>query len=295
MNPQQLSQFMQTKEFNDMVDMAMLEEGVYGNLGGMDYLRAKQAYINGMFDGVVYTEKNNIQRDPAVPGWSDVDQSRRGWAGLQLQAQSQAMQAAKFQREMEEDDIRRELLYERDPKTGKLKYRDGAAPPGWVRDPVTGRLVRDYNKTGKSGSGSDNNDGTTRRPQLQEKIRLQWKGDTPNDTNGDEDDRMDPPQILPKDLEEYAGQATPYEKLPAYVQKKVADLIGEENAGDPSLYTIYYKPYQRGGLWGALNDTETVVDIVPTNIAITNASQILDTLNGGLYGEADFTNMLPKQ
>ena len=63
MDPRSLSQWMQSDEFSKMVDLAMIEEGVAGNLKGMDYLRAKQAYISGIFDGVVYTEKNDLQRD----------------------------------------------------------------------------------------------------------------------------------------------------------------------------------------------------------------------------------------
>lgn len=77
-----IGELMKTKEFNDMVDAAMAERGVADNLSGRDYERARQSFIEGIYDGIIYEEKNNIQRDLGKPSWSEKDTSDRGWASF---------------------------------------------------------------------------------------------------------------------------------------------------------------------------------------------------------------------
>lgn len=127
MNPQRLSQWMQSDEFSKMVDLAMIEEGVAGNLKGMDYLRAKQAYISGIFDGVVYTEKNDLQRD-----YDRMTAHERAEIGMQQVRQN---------------------LAERQFALETQKYADERAGK-YIIDPNTNKVVG-LRKTSSSSSGED--------------------------------------------------------------------------------------------------------------------------------------------
>lgn len=115
-------------------------------------------------------------------------------------------------------------------------------------------------KGGKSGSGSGGGYGTLMNGHG---VRLEWNGDTPKDTNGEDDDNVSA-MPLGADTEYVSGKAVSYDELPTYMKNKVDRIVGDR--GLVTDYTYYIRPYKSGGLWGMLNDTEAALDIVPNGI-----------------------------
>ena len=258
MDPQRLNQWMQTQEFSDMVDMAMIEEGVAGNLTGMDYARAKQSYISGMFDGVVYQEKNNWQRDPDKLDPKERHGMAMDEARLAISKQELGL------RQREYADRRRDQINSL-LADGYILDKDGNIL-GW--DPKKSLSVQKaaaVKAASSGGSGSGGSKKTTGKyTVLETPVKLSWKGNNPNDTNGEADDDMEVEAVKKDDLATFEGLPKTYDQLPTYVRNKVDAIIGDR--GDGNYYTYYYRPFKRGGLWGALNDTEAEVMMVPTKL-----------------------------
>lgn len=255
--------FVKSDVVQQYIDRVLQERGVAGNLSGEDYMRARQSLENGIYEGIVYTESHTPQRNLDKMTPDQIDTMKRGWASLDLQRQQMALsERDKYNERIADGYIldKNGFIVDWDPSRS-LSVKRAAA----IKAASSG-------KGGSSGE-SGGSGGTMHEPQLKKAIRLSWKGNNPKDTNGEADDDMNPPQVLPDDIEEYAGEGTPYEKLPTYVRKKVDNIIGR---GDPSIYTFYYKPFKKG----FINDDETVVDIVPTHLVVDDAdADIFSVIN----------------
>lgn len=114
--------------------------------------------------------------------------------------------------------------------------------------------------SGGSGSDSDGGSGGYGTVVNGNGIRLEWHGDNPNDTNGEDDDKVTG-MPLGADTEYVSGNPVSYDKLPTYMQNKVKNIVG--NRGLDSDYIYFVRPYKSGGIW---DDTEAALDIVPYNI-----------------------------
>lgn len=206
----------------------LAERGVLDNLSGAALARARRSVINGIIDGAVYSEQHSPQRDPGVPGWSELDASRRGWAGL---AQS-------------ESHFQQEMAYKRAALAASI-------------DDATGKKIS--GSRGKKGSGSgssSSSQGNTHFTQGTESIRLTFNGSNPA---GDKAPKV---SVLPSDVEEHVGTLTSYDKLPQYIKDKVDIMIGDSRA---DMYNYYWQPYHDDfGPW----NTQEEIDIVPRKLNV---------------------------
>jgi hypothetical protein len=99
----------------------------------------------------------------------------------------------------------------------------------------------------------------------QQGIRVSWRGNTPNPTNGDADNDV---ATKPLDKEaEYTGKAYEYDDLPQYAKNHVDRIIG--NKGNFDNYIYFFKPFE-GGLF---NDSEAELDIVPRKVMKDNSKE----------------------
>ena len=167
----------------------LAERGVLDNLSGAALARARQSVINGIIDGAVYSEQHSPQRDPGVPGWSELDASRRGWAGL---AQS-------------ESHFQQEMAYKRAALAASL---DGDG------------------KKAKSGSGSD--PSTQHFTQSKEGTRISWRGNDPASSESRYMDHVIEAMDLSKDKER-PGTAYRYKDLPEYAKRMARTRAGSGN------------------------------------------------------------------
>lgn len=167
----------------------LAERGVLNNLSGAALARARQSVINGIIDGAVYSEQHSPQRDPGVPGWSELDASRRGWAGL---AQS-------------ESHFQQEMAYKRAALAATLD---------------------ENGKKAKSGSGSD--PSTQHFTQSKEGTRISWRGNDPASSESRYMDHVIEAMDLSKDKER-PGTAYRYKDLPEYAKRMARTRAGSGN------------------------------------------------------------------
>lgn len=232
--PEQLSQFGEQIANDFAAKVSTLPElqlaanqileanGVTGNLTGESLRRAQQQVIRGLIDGAVYTESHSPQRDYGKLTASEIAHLRA--SGFDEQGNYHA---------------------EWDPAIKKAKaIAEIKAGTG------TGTTANGTKKTGGSGYGAIINGNG---------IRLEWKGNNPGDTNGEADNDMEKPKLIPDD-EEYVGTPVEFEDLPLYIRNKITKLVGEK--GNMEDYIYYYRPYEEG----IFDDTEAAVDIVPRKI-----------------------------
>lgn len=252
-NPQTIAQFRQDMsaipELQAQADAILQANGVYDNLKGRSLEQARQQVINGMIDGAVYTENHNPTRDLNVPTWSEKRQDARADAQMKMA--------------MQDWYDHRNLTYELDENGNAIGYKSNTDIPGYARDPMTGKLVKVGTGT-SSGSSGSRGGGSEYRTVNKGGLRLEWKGNNPNPTNGDADDDMSVTP-LDKDEKKYVGLPKDYDDLPPFVQAKIDKAVGPN--GDVDDYEYYYRPY-KSSMWG---DTEAAVDMIPRGLTKHNS------------------------
>lgn len=122
-------------ELQQAAEAIAVERGVYDNLTGINRERARQSILNGIIDGAVYQEKVNPVRDAGVMSASERDASARGWA-------AQRIAQEKWEREKEEDDIRRKLLYKTDDEGNIIGLNDNYVKDNYTVDPLSGKMKK---------------------------------------------------------------------------------------------------------------------------------------------------------
>lgn len=225
-------------ELQQAADAILAERGVLGNLTGANLERARQSVLNGIIDGSVYQEKVNPVRDPGVMSASERDSSARGWAG-----HNESVRMHNLQLKMAGYDENGVYHPENDQTLKKAE------------------AVAKAKGSGSKGSGSS----TMKDTQTNGRVRFTWNGNNPNDTNGDADDDYNVEAVANDDTK-HPGVLYSYDRLPTYVKKAIAPLIGD---GKQHLYNYYFKPYE-GGLF---NDNEASVELVPRKVITQNGNQ----------------------
>jgi hypothetical protein len=123
----------------------------------------------------------------------------------------------------------------------------------------------------KGGSNGGRGSSTMKDTQTSGRVRLTWNGNNPNDTNDAADDDYSVEAVANDDTE-HPGVLYSYDRLPTYVKKAIAPLVGD---GKQHLYDYYFKPYE-GGIF---NDDEASVELVPRKIITQNRNG--STSDGG--------------
>ncbi len=248
-------------ELQQAADAILQERGVLENLSGSNLERARQSVLNGIIDGAVYQESVKPVRDAGVMSASERDSSARGWANHNESVRQHNMQIA---------------------MAGYTQDEDG----NWTYDPkkdVTLRkaqAVAAAKGTGSRGGGSS----TMKDTQTGGRVKFTWNGNNPADTNGDADDDYNVEAVASDDTN-HPGVLYSYDRLPTYVKKAIAPLVGD---GKQHLYDYYFQPYS-GGLF---NDTEASVELVPRKIITQNRNQGSGAAGGG--SEDDGLNDIPE-
>lgn len=236
-------------ELQRAADAILEERGVNENLSGYNLRRARQSVINGMIDGAVYQENHSPQRDLGV--MTPMEQN-------QIDMQQKQFNLSKVQL-----DARAASMGYRVDDNGNL-----------VVDPDRMKALKELKKSGKNNTNDSLDDGYTTKNK--KSIKLTWKGNNPDDTNGKADDDYTIKEM--EDGESLPGQAVKFDELPSFVQERVKRVIG---GGKTKLYRYFYQPFERG--WWRIggnssmgNDTETEVAIVPADVVKFNKNPNLD-------------------
>jgi hypothetical protein len=227
-------------ELQQAADAILVERGAAENLTGNNLERARQSVINGIIDGAVYTEKVNPVRDAGVMSSQEQASNALSWAN-----HNESVRQHNLQLKMAGFD------------------ENGVYHPELDQSVSKARAIAEAKNAGKgSGSkGSSSEYGAIN----QQGVRISWKGNTPNNTNGDADNDVGT-KPLDKD-EEYVGRAYDYDDLPQYAKNHVDKVIG--NKGNYDNYVYYFKPF-KGSFWG---DTEAELDIVPRKVMKDNSEE----------------------
>lgn len=249
-------------ELQMAADSILEERGVNQNLTGANLARARKAVLNGMIDGAVYQENHNPQRDLGVLTAAEKAADARAQQQFNLQKFSLDAKAASMGYKVNDD--------------GKL-----------VIDPERMKALKELKAAGKKGSkGSGMGAESMYETQSSGRVKISWRGNNPNDTNGEADDDIKVQQVS-DDTEEHPGKPMTYDELPTFVKQKVNKVIGIITnpktgniigGGDPDLYQYYYQPFIGRGIW---NDTEAEVEIVPMKVTKYNGEEALDFSLGG--------------
>jgi hypothetical protein len=250
MNPQMLNRWMQSEEFSKMVDLAMLEEGVAGNLKGMDYLRAKQAYVSGIFDGVVYTEKNDLQRNPGVLDPAQQNTIALGWANHNLSKaqfdQSRRAQDLELYMEGIEYDAQGKPIYNDKHDLKSQRDINKAA--------IIAGIKQDSKTSGSNGSSS------SYRTQSKNRAVLTWESGDPNKDEKYRDFNNITVEDVPDDEPAHVGKFITFEKLPYWAREAAMARIGDGNA---NMYEYYFEDYNdRWGPWNRHAKLEMVPRVI---------------------------------
>lgn len=232
-------------ELQMAADAILEERGVNQNLTGYNLQRARQSVINGMIDGAVYQENHNPQRDLDVLTSAE---------NAQIDMQRKQFNLSKFQL----DAKAASMGYKVDDE-GNLKI-----------DPDRMKALKDLKAAGKGKSSTSVSVGYETKNK--KGIKLSWHGNNPNDRNGEADDDITVAEM--KDGDPLPGMFVSYESLPSYVRDKVKDAIG---GGNIDLYRYSYQPFKAGGgPWNILDDTETEIAIIPTDVVKYNSDTEMD-------------------
>lgn len=216
-------------ELQMAADAILEERGVNQNLTGYNLQRARQSVINGMIDGAIYQENHNPQRDLGVL--------------TQAEQEQLDMQQKQFNLSKAQLDARAASMGYKIDDNGNLQI-----------DPDRMEALKELKKAGKGNSDSNDREYTT---QNKKGIKISWRGNNPNDTNGKADDDINVKEM--EDGEALPGLPVTIDKLPTYVRNKVNTIIGEDN---DDLYRYYYQPFKGG----TFNDTEAEIAIIPANV-----------------------------
>lgn len=223
-------------ELQQAADDILRAQGVASNLTGRNLKQARQQVINGMIDGAVYSEQHNPQRN-----LGKLTQSEQ--TSFNLQRENMNRQAAAQGLTWNG----REYVYNLDKDPSMQKAKEVAKIKAQA-----GALGR---KSSSSEYGAINQQG----------IRVSWRGNTPNQTNGDADNDV---ATKPLDKEaEYTGRAYEYDDLPQYAKNHVDRIIG--NKGNFDNYIYFFKPFEEG----TFNDSEAELDIVPRKVMKDNSEE----------------------
>lgn len=198
--------------------------------------KAQQQVIRGLIDGAVYSEQHNPKRD-----LGKLTQSEQ--TSFALQRENMNRQAAAQGLTWNG----KEYVYNPDKDPSMQNAKEVAK-------------IKAQTKT-SGGKGSSSEYGVIN----QQGIRVSWRGNTPNPTNGDTDNDV---ATKPLDKEaEYTGKAYEYDDLPQYAKNHVDRIIG--NKGNFDNYIYFFKPFE-GGLF---NDSEAELDIVPRKVMKDNSKE----------------------
>ena len=222
-------------ELQQAADAILAERGVTENLTGNNLERARQSVLNGIIDGAVYTESVKPVRDEGRMSAAQAASNALGWAN-----HNESVRMHNLQLKMSGYDENGVYHPENDQTLKKAQVV--AAAKG--------------NFSGGRGSS------TTKDTQASGRVRLTWNGNNPNDTNGDADNDYSVEAVANDDTE-HPGVLYSYDRLPTYVKKAIAPLVGD---GKQHLYDYYFKPYD-GGFF---NDSEASVELVPRKIITQN-------------------------
>lgn len=247
-----INAFMNSDFVKNVVDNVLVERGVDANLTGQSYDKARQSVLNGIYEGVVYQEKHNPQRDLGVPSWSEKETAAR--ANRQL-----AME------ESEKGLIWNGSGYDLDPTGGTALQRSLALERA--------KAEAKANAAGSSGKSGSSSSGSGYTTLINNGIRVSWKGNNPNELNGDADADLSVSYI--KDNDDPISAPVDYDNLPQYAKNRVDAIVGEK--GDYRNYIIYFKPFKKG----FFNDTEAELEVVPKKLA----RDTVDNEDLDIYGE----------
>lgn len=225
-------------ELQQAADAILAERGVNENLTGVNLERARQSVLNGIIDGAVYAESAKPVRDEGVMSAAQKASNALGWAN-----HNESVRQHDLQLKMAGYD-----------KNGVYHPEDDQA----LRK---AEVLAKAKGTGSKGSGSS----TMKDTQTNGRVRFTWNGNNPNDTNGDADDDYNVEAVASDDTE-HPGVLYSYDRLPTYVKKAIAPLVGD---GKQHLYDYYFKPYEEG----FFNDGEASIELVPRKIITQNRNQ----------------------
>ena len=235
---QDVDGFLNTEAAQRGIDDILIGTGAMEHLSGKNLERARQEIINGIRDGIMYEESSKPVRDAAVPSWSERRADERA---TRAQAISEAMNGITWE-------------------DGKPVYsKDNDLQLQRQLQQIQERAKYKTSGSGISGSSSGSSRGGSGYGTINEQgIRINWKGNNPDNLNGDADDDI---ELSPLDKDEqYVGAPKDYDDLPQYMKDKVDKIVG--NRGSVDDYIYYYRPYESG----YFNDTESALDIVPRKV-----------------------------
>lgn len=223
-------------EFNQAINDIMEARQVNGNLTGRNYEVARQNIINGIMEGSAYQEKRSVQQNPGVLTAPQAASNALGWAN-----HNESVRQHNLQLKMAGYDENGVYHPENDQT---LKKAEAVAKA-----------------KGTTGGGSRGG-STMKDTQTSGRVKFSWHGNNPGDTNGDADDDYDVEAVDNNDTS-HPGVLYSYDRLPTYVKKAIAPLVGD---GRQHLYDYYFQPFS-GGFF---NDTEASVELVPRKVITQN-------------------------
>jgi len=221
--------------------------------GSNNYKAALQQIVNGIADGAIFQRQSNMQRDLSVMTAAEEQSAKLGWANHQLDQ-------AKLDESKRQHNLQM-MIAGYDPKTGEYDS---------TKDQTVKRAAAIT--AAKSGGSGSRGGSTMRDTQTSGRIRLKWHGDNPADTNDGADNDYTVEEVANDDTG-HPGTLYSYDRLPTYVRKAIAPLIGD---GKQHLYNYYFQPYE-GGFF---DDDEASVEIVPRKIITQDKISQEGTLNG---------------
>lgn len=237
-------------ELQQAADDILQERGVLENLSGSNLERARQSVLNGIIDGAVYNESVKPVRDEGVMSAAQRASNALGWANHNESVRQHDMQIA---------------------MAGYKKDENG----NWTYDPTRDVTLKKAQAVAAAkGTGSRGGSSSTMKDtQTGGRVKFTWNGNNPADTNGDADDDYNV-EAVASDDSNHPGVLYSYDRLPTYVKKAIAPLVGD---GKQHLYDYYFQPFS-GGLF---NDTEASVELVPRKIITQNRNQGGGAAGGG--------------
>lgn len=237
-------------ELQQAADAILQERGVLENLSGSNLERARQSVLNGIIDGAVYQESVKPVRDEGVMSAAQRASNALGWANHNESVRQHDMQIA---------------------MAGYKKDENG----NWTYDPTRDVTLKKAQAVAAAkGTGSRGGSSSTMKDtQTGGRVKFTWNGNNPADTNGDADDDYNV-EAVASDDSNHPGVLYSYDRLPTYVKKAIAPLVGD---GKQHLYDYYFQPFSDG----LFNDTEASVELVPRKIITQNRNQGGGAAGGG--------------
>lgn len=144
-NPGNIDDFMRSSEVQKAVDDILKEKNVTQNLTGADYETARQAVLNGLYNGIVYQENVRPVKDGSVM----TEKERKT---LNMQEIAHGLRWNPNTRQYEDQN---EWLYEHDENGNRSGIKKDLIPTGYVYDPIKKAFVRDLSKARNITSKED--------------------------------------------------------------------------------------------------------------------------------------------